>query len=146
MRKLAMLLIVVLMGLWMASTVQADVITVKTSDTGGMDSWIEHFSSRDIANYGTQTSMNFRYSTGGTIEARPIMYFPVSTYLPAGATVTNATLEAYQISTVSSSFEAVTISRLTADWMEYQVTFNDRNYGPDGINNNADDVIALCNC
>lgn len=57
-----------------------------------------------------------RTNVGGVLR-RGVIHFPVETYVPAGATITNATLALY-LTRASASDEPVSVHRLLVSWGE----------------------------
>lgn len=93
-------------------------LTLQPGDTGGIDAWLNGASAKGDINNGVNPRLTL--STGST-AARPLLKFDLSA-IPAGSTVTAATLSLYQETTgsvgSSPANPVYNMHRVTRAWLE----------------------------
>jgi hypothetical protein len=97
-----------------------------TNDTTGIDTFVQDGTSAD-SNFGGNTGLQMGYRTATSRNSRILIKFDLSS-IPPGAVVSSATLSIYMESTDESESgdRGYDIARVTADWSESTVTWNNQ--------------------
>ncbi|MCB1275934.1 GEVED domain-containing protein [Prosthecobacter sp.] len=90
------------------------------------DSWLN--ANATTTNYGTTTTMRVDSSSGGTGNGRPVVQFDVSG-VPAGATITSATMRLNAVAVSDTSNRRIRVYPLTQSFTENEVTWAQRSSG-----------------
>jgi uncharacterized repeat protein (TIGR01451 family) len=101
-------------------------VVLQPDPAAGQDSFISFASS--VQNYGALTNLTSNSQSNG--GSRALIRFDLSA-IPAGATLTSATLEMYYFSTRTTLTESLRAHRITRAWTEAGVTWRTT----DGVNN-----------
>ncbi|MFO1485862.1 MAG: GEVED domain-containing protein [Verrucomicrobiaceae bacterium] len=90
------------------------------------DSWLN--ANTTTTNYGSSTTMRVDSSAGGAGNGRPVLKFDLSS-IPAGSTITAATLSLNAVTVSDVSSRAIRLYPLNQSFVESQVTWNQQSSG-----------------
>lgn len=114
--------------------------TSQPDGASGNDTYI--ISDNPTTNYGTNTSMNIGFDTGGGGAGRALIKFDLSS-IPATATITSAILTLTPVTDNSSNARTLSVYRCLRAWTEAGATWNKydgtNNWGTAGAENTTSD-------
>ena len=114
--------IYIVLLLFLNPNAHADNITLQPDSAAGKDSYIR----QDLpnSNFGSTDRLNLGL-TGSGDKQRPLLFFNLSS-IPQGSTITYAEFKVYLNASQLTSSGLVNLTRITEDWTEGEVTWNNR--------------------
>jgi hypothetical protein len=98
-------------------------VNVQPNPTNGIDAYINE--GNPAQNNGTDTNMFVGLTSGSSLRYRSLIKFDIS-YIPIGASITSSSVYLYQSGSYDTSGQTLNFYRITADWNETAVTWNNQ--------------------